>query len=464
MRFFQQHISNRELVFILGEGVLIFGAVLLASFFFYLPQLGFTDLFVLVWPKVLLIAVVTQFSLYFNDLYEIRVPEGSLDLATRLMQAIGMTSIALAVIYFVWPHAIIGRWVFFLSLVFLIAFLVSWRLLYNVVISRRLFTSKALMVGAGELAGDLLRAVKDRTDLSYDIRGIFSHSQEPSALDETNGIPVHQGFDGLCDMAEAEEASSIIVALDDRRGVMPYKELLNCKLRGVSVIDGESFYERITGKLLVEKINPSWLIFSEGFRKSSLSRFLKRVTGLIMSGILLVLLSPLMLLAAMAIKLDSPGPVIFSQDRVGENGEIFRLHKFRSMRMDAEKESGPVWATEDDPRITRVGRVLRKLRIDELPQVWNVLKGEMSFVGPRPERPFFVEKLRQKVPYYDERFTVKPGITGWAQVMYGYGASEEDALEKLKYDLYYIKNMSFALDLVVIFHTLKIVLLGRGSR
>ena len=464
MRFFQQHISNRELVFILGEGVLIFGAVFLASFFFYLPQLGFTDLFILVWPKVLLIAVVTQFSLYFNDLYEIRVPEGSLDLATRLMQAIGMTSIALAVIYFVWPDAIIGRWVFFLSLVFLIGFLVSWRLLYNVVISRRMFTSKALMVGAGELAGDLLRAVRERTDLSYDIRGVFAHPQELHMLEEANGVPVHQGFDGLCDLAEAEEASSIIVALDDRRGIMPYKELLNCKLRGIAVIDGESFYERITGKLLVEKINPSWLIFSEGFRKSPLSRLFKRVIGLVMSLVLLILLFPVMLVVAVAIKLESPGPVIFSQKRVGENGEVFMLHKFRSMREDAEKESGPVWATEEDPRITRVGRILRNLRIDELPQIWNVLKGEMSFVGPRPERPFFVESLRQEVPYYDERFTVKPGITGWAQIKYGYGASEKDALEKLKYDLYYIKNMSFALDLLVIFHTVKIVLLGRGSR
>jgi sugar transferase (PEP-CTERM system associated) len=333
-----------------------------------------------------------------------------------------------------------------------------------VVITRRLFARKALIVGAGELADNLLEAVSQRKDLSYDIRGIVRHPQEKPGLKMAQGIPMHQGFDGLCDLAEAEEASSLIVALDDKRGIMPYNELLNCKVRGLSVIDGESFYEEITGKLLVEKINPSWLIFSEGFRKSPFSRFLKRLVGFVLAMVMGILLFPLMLLVAVAIKLDSPGPVIFSQERVGENGEIFMLHKFRSMRQDAEKESGPVWATEDDPRITRVGRIIRKLRIDELPQLRNVLNGEMSFVGPRPERPFFVEQLRKNVPYYDERFSVKPGLTGWAQVMYSYGASEEDALEKLKYDLYYIKNMSLVLDLIVIFHTIKIVLLGRGSR
>ncbi|MGD8386293.1 MAG: TIGR03013 family PEP-CTERM/XrtA system glycosyltransferase [Desulfobacteraceae bacterium] len=464
MRIFRQYVSSRELVFILGEGFLIFGAVFLASFFFFMPEMGFLDLLTLVWPKILLVALVTQLSLYFNDLYEIRVPEGTLDLATRLMQAIGMTSIALAVIYFVWPNAIIGRWVFFLSLVFLIGFLVSWRLLYNVVITRRLFARKALIVGAGELAENLLEAVSQRKDLSYDIRGIVRHPQEMLAIKKAQGIPMHQGFEGLCDLAEAEEASSLIVALDDKRGIMPYNELLNCKIRGLSVIDGESFYEEITGKLLVEKLNPSWLIFSEGFRKSAFSRFLKRLVGFVLAVVMGLLLTPLMVLVAVAIKLDSPGPVIFSQERVGENGEIFMLHKFRSMRQDAEKETGPVWATEEDPRITRVGRIIRKLRIDELPQLRNVLNGQMSFVGPRPERPFFVEQLRKTVPYYDERFSVKPGLTGWAQVMYSYGASEEDALEKLKYDLYYIKNMSLVLDLIVIFHTIKIVLLGRGSR
>ncbi len=464
MRILRQYLSSREAVFIAGEGLLIFCAVFIASSLFSLPGMSLYELFLVTWPKTLLVALVVQFSLYFNDLYEVHVSESMLQLTTHLLQAIGMTSIALAAIYFVWPGAIIGRWVFFLSLVFLIGFLVSWRFLYLVVIRRRMFTTKALIVGAGELASDLLTAVNQRKDLSYDILGVLSSPGEKTKIGREEGIPVRSGFEDLCERARAQEASSIIVALDDKRGFMPYKELLKCKVRGISVLDGESFYERITGKLLVDKINPSWLIFSDGFRKSPLSRLLKRTVGLVIATVMLVLLFPLMVLVAAIIKLESPGPAIFSQERVGENGKTFMLHKFRSMREDAEEGTGPVWASEDDPRITRVGRTIRKLRIDELPQLWNVLKGEMSFVGPRPERPFFVERLRKIVPYYDERFSVKPGLTGWAQVMYAYGATEEDAIEKLRYDLYYIKNMSLVLDLAVIFHTVKIVLLGRGSR
>ena len=417
-----------------------------------------------IWHKVLLITAVAQLSLYFNDLYESEVSASNIDLAARLIQSVGVTSIALAIIYIFWPDMIIGRWIFFGSILFLILFLTSWRLLYAYSIHRKLFAEKAVIIGDGELARDLFDEINKRRDISYDIRLIIGHENGKDSPSEFNGIPVRYGFDGICDIAEAEGVSNIIVALDQKRGIMPFRELLNCKLKGTSVIDGESFYERITGKLLVERINPSWLIFSDGFVKSGTTRIVKRLTGLIFSAIMMVLLSPLMLLLAVAIKLDSKGPVIFSQERVGEDEKIFRLYKFRSMKVDAEKETGPVWASEDDSRITRVGKIIRKLRIDELPQLWNVMKGNLSFVGPRPERPYFVKTLKEKVPYYKERFAVKPGITGWAQVMYGYGASERDALEKLKYDLYYVKNLSWVMDLMVIFHTVKIVLLGRGSR
>ena len=418
----------------------------------------------LVWPKVLLVTLVTQFSLYFNDLYRLRVTESTVDLATRLLQSVGMTSIALAVIYFLWPDAIIGRWVFFLSLLFLVGFLVSWRLLHNVIISRHMFANNVMLVGAGLLARDLLSAVSERKGLGYQFHGIFAHSSESSALGDLEGIPLHRGFESLCELAEDQEVAGIIVALDEKRGIMPYRELLRCKIRGLSVIDGESFYEQITGTLLVDKINPSWLIFSDGFRKLSLTRFFKRVVDLVMSVLMLIALFPLMAFVAAAIRVDSAGPAIFSQKRVGDNGREFMLHKFRSMRENAEAETGPVWASENDSRVTRLGLIIRKLRIDELPQLWNVIRGEMSFVGPRPERPFFVEKLGKTIPYYNERHSVKPGVTGWAQVKYPYGDSEEGALEKLKYDLYYIKNMSLVLDFVVIFHTVKIVLLGRGAQ
>jgi sugar transferase (PEP-CTERM system associated) len=359
---------------------------------------------------------------------------------------------------------IIGRWVFFISLVVLLLFLVSWRILFSIVINRRLFAERVIILGAGELAGNILREIQKRRDINYDIRYVLDQKKEGEAIHSFEGIPIRYGFDRLYELAEYEEVSDIIVALDQKRGVMPYEELLNCKVRGININDGESFYERITGKLLVEKISPSWLIFSDGFVKSDLSRAIKRLIGLTLSSVMLITLSPFLILVALLIKLDSPGPILFFQERVGEFGKIFTLHKFRSMKTDAEKESGPVWATEDDPRITRVGKIIRKLRIDELPQLWDVFRGDMSFVGPRPERQFFVEKLRNTIPYYNERFSVKPGVTGWAQIMYPYGATDKDALEKLKYDLFYIKNMSLAFDLMVIFHTVKIVLLSRGAR
>jgi sugar transferase (PEP-CTERM system associated) len=268
----------------------------------------------------------------------------------------------------------------------------------------------------------------------------------------------------LCELARRSGTRKITVAMDERRQRLPVKQLLQCKMNGIDVCQGETLYEELTGKLFIEKLNPSWLIFSDGFRKSPVTRVSKRLTGLVMSIVLLALISPLLGIIAIAIKLDSKGPVFFSQSRCGQDGKPFNVLKFRSMIDNAEAETGPQWASDDDWRITRVGHILRKFRLDELPQIINVLKGEMSFVGPRPERPEFVETLTTKIPYYSERHTVKPGITGWAQVSYGYGASVEAAMEKLKYDLFYVKNMSTALDLLVVFRTIKIILHQSGAR
>jgi sugar transferase (PEP-CTERM system associated) len=463
IRLFKQYISKRKIVYIIGEGILIFLAVTFATYIYLGKGIGFIGTLELIWPKVLLITVITQLSLYLSDLYEFNKMDTTIDIGSRLVQAIGVSSIVLAIIYYFWPMLIIGRWVFFLSLIVLLFFLVSWRILFSIIMKKRLFAERVIVLGTGELARDILREIKKRIDTSYDIRYVLDQRKEGEEI-LLEGMPLKYGFDRLYERAKDEDVTDIIVALDQKRGVMPYEELLDAKVRGINIIDGESFYERITGKLLVEKINPSWLIFSDGFVKSALSRAIKRLIGLILSALMLILLSPFLALIALLIRLDSPGPILFSQERVGESGKIFTLHKFRSMKTDAEKLSGPVWAEEDDPRTTRVGRIIRKLRIDEFPQLWDVFRGDMSFVGPRPERQFFVEKLRKSIPYYNERFTVKPGVTGWAQIMYSYGATEKDALEKLKYDLYYIKNMSIAFDLMVIFHTVKIVLMGRGAR
>lgn len=259
------------------------------------------------------------------------------------------------------------------------------------------------------------------------------------------------------------DVDRIVVALDERRGKFPLEQLLFCRLKGIQVDDGIAFTEQLAGKLSVESLHPSFIIFSDGFKRSAIFKRLKR--GLDIAGSLfgLTFFSLACLIVSIAIKLDSKGPVLYRQERVGEDGKIFHLFKFRSMRMDAET-NGPVWAEKNDQRVTRVGRVIRKMRLDEIPQMFNVLKGEMSFVGPRPERSFFVDLLRCEIPFYSERHVVKPGITGWAQISYHYGASKEDALEKLKYDLYYIKHMSVLFDLMIVFNTVKIVLFGKGAR
>jgi sugar transferase (PEP-CTERM system associated) len=329
-----------------------------------------------------------------------------------------------------------------------------------------MFNQQILLLGSGELIGRIREEIKDRKDCGYTVAMELPESVEeldPARSAEAKLICMNK-FEGLCELGKSLNIGKIVVSFKEKRCAMPTDELLRCRVDGINVVEGNSFYEMLTGKLLVESINPSWLIFSNGFQKSRMRRFIKRSSDVVLAAVLLIFLSPLFLLAAIAIKLNSPGPVFFSQERVGEGHKVFRVHKFRSMVQDAEKQSGPVWAQENDPRITKTGRVLRRLRIDELPQLWNVLKGEMSFVGPRPERPMFVEELEKLVRYYRERFAVKPGITGWAQVNYGYGASVRDAVEKLNYDLFYIKNMSILMDMMVILRTIKILLFGYGVR
>src|SRR5262249_55269136 len=262
---------------------------------------------------------------------------------------------------------------------------------------------------------------------------------------------------------ERERIGQVIVAMPESRGSMPMTELLDLKVRGITVEEATSFYERITGKIALENLRPSWLVFSPGFKKSRLSLFLHSSLGVILSVLGLLLCFPIMIVIAVLIRLDSRGPVLFKQTRVGKDGKTFPLLKFRSMFADAEEKTGPVWAKKNDERVTRVGRIIRQLRLDELPQFFNVLRGDMSFVGPRPERPEFVEELTRSIPYYNQRHTVRPGITGWAQVKYQYGASVGDAVEKLQYELFYIKNMSVLLDIYIIFQTAKIVLLGKGA-
>jgi sugar transferase (PEP-CTERM system associated) len=264
-------------------------------------------------------------------------------------------------------------------------------------------------------------------------------------------------------LVRSGDVDRIVVGLSDRRGRLPIDELLEAKLAGVRIEDTGTIYERLTGKILLEDLKPSWLIFSDGFRATRLTRAAKRAIDISLSLVGVVLGGPLMALTALAVRLESDGPVLYKQERVGEHGREFTLFKFRSMRVDAEQGT-PIWARDQDDRVTGVGRFIRLTRLDELPQLWNVLRGDMSFVGPRPERPFFVEQLAAQIPFYRQRHAVKPGVTGWAQVKYRYGASIEDAREKLRYDLYYIKHMSIVFDLTIVFDTVKVILSAKGAK
>ena len=465
LRIFKQYYPIRNIFFVIGEGLIIYASFIFASLILLETESFPFDQWL--WLKILLVTFVCQTCLYYNDLYDLNITDNFTKLGIRLLQALGAAAILLAVIYIIFPDTIIAQGIFMVSICFVILFIASWRLCYMRVLGHGMFNQKIILLGSGDLAQKIINEINDKKDCGYSVSvNIREYSDNTDFTDEKNISATinKQDYDGLYEMVNDLNISKIIVAMTDRRGAFPSEELLKCRVNGIDVLEGTSFYEMLAGKLIVEQINPAWLIFSEGFHKSPLRRFLKRITDMLLSTVMLILLSPMIIVTAILIKIDSPGPVFFSQERVGKNRKTYMVHKFRSMVADAEKQSGPVWAQDCDDRITRVGRIIRKWRVDEIPQFWNVLKGSMSFVGPRPEREFFVEKLENIIPYYGERFTVKPGVTGWAQVSYGYGASVEDAIEKLNYDLFYIKNMSTFMDLMIVLRTIKIVLFGKGAR
>lgn len=549
LRIFKQYYPIRNIFFVVGEGTVIFLSVCISALLLSGSEKMAGDPLVLL--KALLITVICQACLYYNDLYDLEITDTIPEMAIRLLQALGAAAILLAGIYLLFPNAIMGKGIFIVGIGFVILFVVSWRVAYSKVLSLGLFNQKIIMVGSTQLAKDILAQIHDRKDCGYLVAAVVFERPEPVDISSEREIAEirKKHYDGLCELAKALDVEKIVVALKERRGAFPTEELLRCRFGGIEVLEGSSFYEMLTGKLIVEHIHPGWLIFSDGFRKPWARRLLKRSLDLLLSVFLLALFLPVFGVVAAMIKLDNkrldlnavdrwrwfaslcgeegtspagkigellkkrvidsgtddraasaniwtryrerckaegidpvgemvslitahieerdpPGrSIFFTQERCGENGRSYQIYKFRSMVEHAERISGgPAWARENDRRITHVGRYLRMWRFDELPQLWNVVKGEMSFVGPRPERPHFVRLLETQIPYYRERLTVKPGITGWAQVCYGYGADEDDAREKLKYDLFYIKNMSTFMDLMIVLRTIKIVLFGKGAR
>ncbi len=462
LKIFNHYIPTRKLFFFFLESFFILGMVVLGAYLRFFSDPGSFSTYEWLFPKALLIVALVQLCLYYFDLYDLRIFRSNLELAIRLLQSLGVSSILLAAIYYLFPVVIIGRGIFLVSLIFMGMVIVFWRILYNHILRTKKLDQKIMIIGTGPLAKNIAKDIIEKGDTGFTVIGFITDS--PERVGEKLINPTVMGDQSqILDLVTRESVDRIIVALEERRGKFPETQLLDCKVKGIAIEEGIEFYEHLTGRLQVENLRPSILIFSDGFRKSKLTVWVKRVTGFTLSLIGLALLSPLILIVSILIKIDSRGPVFYKQERVGENGKVFKLLKFRSMIQNAEV-NGPVWAIEDDSRITRIGRWIRKWRLDEIPQMLNVLKGDMSFVGPRPERSFFVEQLKKEIPYYDQRFSVKPGITGWAQIKYRYGASMEDALEKLKYDLYYIKNLSPLFDLMIIFETVKVVLFGKGAR
>jgi sugar transferase (PEP-CTERM system associated) len=457
--------SWRPIVLIAGESCLLTASVAASSYVRLGPDnwsafVAADGIF-----KIVLVVGVCQLCLYYADLYELRGLTSFRDLLVRLLQALGATSLILAGIYYWSPDWIIGRGVFLISVVFMISLVVSWRAAFAWLTHRVAPKERLLLVGTSVAAVELARELfARRQELGVDIVGFID--PDPDRL----GAPVlNPGVVGSIEdiplLVSRLNVDRVVVSLADARGKLPMDKLLDIRLEsGVTFDHLASVYEEYTGKIAGENLRPSWLIFSEGFRKTRVLLATKRAIDLVVSPVGAVIAAPIMLLVALAIRCTSQGPIFYHQRRVGWHGQVFTVHKFRTMKIDAERHTGPMWSTANDDRITSIGRLLRRTRLDELPQLWNVLLGEMSFVGPRPERPEFVSQLTEKIPFYGQRHVLKPGLTGWAQVRYTYGASVEDAIEKLQYDLYYIKNLSVALDVVIMLETIKTVILRRGAR
>lgn len=451
----------RSIGLIACETAVILGCVYLAA----VLRFGVDDAYVGgygIW-KAGLIALVTQVCLYFADLYDFRVIADRREMFVGAVQALGATSLILAGVYYWFPELVVGRGVFATAALLIVTLVFGWRLVFEWTMRRIGPRDRLLLVGTSEGAVQLARELHERRDLGVAIVGFID--PDPSRV----GAPViNPGVIGTIEdipaIVRARSVDQVVVSLSDARGKLPMEKLLEMKLDGVQFEHLASVYEKYTGKIAVENLRPSWLIFSEGFRKSRVQQTVKRVLDVVLAAVGLVLAAPVMLLVAIAVKASSRGPVLYRQQRVGQHCRVFSVHKFRSMREDAEKETGAVWASKDDARITAVGRLLRQTRLDELPQLWNILRGHMSLVGPRPERPEFVAELTREIPFYGQRHSIRPGLTGWAQVCYTYGASVEDAMQKLQYDLLYIKNMSLSLDLFILAKTLKTVLMRKGAQ
>jgi sugar transferase (PEP-CTERM system associated) len=454
-----------QLLLVVVEFVLLSGCVYAAVVLRYWGHGGAQSPFVhSVQLRALLVAMVLIFSMASLGLYQVHLRAGWLGRLSRQGVAFVLGGVVLTVLYYALPPSYLGRGV--LGIALLLGYLVValWRVLFLSLVDADLFKRRVMILGAGERAAEMIRIMRRKTDQrGFKILGCAPVGAGSVSISAP--LLLHPD-EALCEWAMGLGVEEIVVGPDDRRGTLPVAALLECKQHGIAVTELAEFFEREAGKIMMELTNPSSLIFSDGFNTSPVTLAIKRAFDVVTALLVLLVTWPFMLLTALAIRLESGrgARILYYQDRVGENGRLFRVIKFRSMGADAECDGVARWATEHDNRVTKVGGFIRKARLDELPQLWNVLRGDMSIIGPRPERPQFVDSFNKCIRYYPLRHCLKPGLTGWAQLRYPYGSSLKDAEEKLKFDLFYVKNHNFVFDLAILVQTVEVVLFGRGAR
>jgi sugar transferase (PEP-CTERM system associated) len=458
-----QVIPGKTLLLLTTELVLIVVSLLLAA---AMRVFSFREWLVFVGQennlaRFVLVVIICGMALYYFDVYDLRASNRRAVLFVSLMQALGAACVLLAIIYYFQPGLALGRGVAVLATPLILILILGWRMLLES-LSSLASPERLLILGTSGSGIALAKEICSRNDLNFKVVGFLDERGENIGKSLVNPGIIGSSAD-LETIASREKIGRIVLSLAERRGTMPVRELLHLRMAGIPVEDAHTLYERITGRILLERLSPSWLILSDGFRKSAFLLTSKRLMDIIISLLALMVSLPILVATAIAIYLEDGRPIRFRQRRVGLNGKEFTMEKFRSMHKDADK-GGAKWAADGDRRITRVGRFIRKCRIDELPQFWNVLRGEMSLVGPRPEQPYFCALLENKIPYFGLRHTLRPGITGWAQIKYQYGASIDEAKNKLELDLFYIKHLSLTLDLAIIFETVKVMLVGRGAK
>jgi sugar transferase (PEP-CTERM system associated) len=463
IRFFRHYVPLNLLLLVLFEALILGGAVYAGVSARFFDGHAIPDELQPLLPKALTFAVVMLSLMTASGLYNLEWRGGVRALLQRLGLSFGLGLVTMSLLFYFFPSLLVGRGAFLLSFGLALAGILFSRALFIRWARAGALKTRALVVGTGSRAAHIEALMANRGHASnLQVVGYLPMGGSHHFVDHARIIDTDETLPALTARLQIGE---LILAVRDRRGGgLPVKDLLECKLRGIRILELSSFFERENGHLQIDSMNASWMILAEGFHQGIVRDTVKRLFDLVVSAAMLVVCLPIMALTALAIKLESAGPVLYRQERVGQGCRNFTILKFRSMCVDAEKDGKPRWAGQNDSRVTLTGRFIRRTRIDELPQIFNVFFGDMSFVGPRPERPYFVQDLTQKIPYYGVRHTVKPGITGWAQVRYAYGATDEDAMHKLQYDLYYVKNHSLFLDLMILFQTAQVVVWGKGVR